>query len=192
MGKRARPRISEADGAGEVGLTMKLFAVFSLVLGVLGALFETFCWMEAMFALTVLPISGLVGGMDFTAITTYVFTTTWRQGLAAGVAFGLASAFWDLLRNRRDQSAATRLFANLFWCGCYGLILGLFNALLIVVILYFFPATITWLYGMTSWVNVAVPNLAAIVWATIRSVTTKDVLTPRVLRSKLRERARLE
>ena len=171
---------------------MKRFLVFALVLGVLGAPFVTFCWIEVMLVSTVLPISGLIGATNFNEVTAFVFTTTWQPGLGAGAAFGLALTIWDLLRNRRDQNAATRLVANLFWCGCYGLTLGLFNALLVVAILYFFPQTATWLLGMNSWVNVAVPNLAAILWAAIRSVTTKDILTPRVLGGKLRQRARLQ
>ena len=41
------------------------------------------------------------------------------------------------------------------------------------------------------WLGTLLLNFTAIIWAAIRSITTDDVFTPRVLRDKLRERARL-
>ena len=114
-------------------------------------------------------------------------------GFAIGVLLGLCLAFWSFLLNKYDESAITRLLPNLCWCGCYALLLNSINELLIFAV----ANQIASGFNLPIWL-LLIPfvcalsiNFTAILWAAIRSIQTDDVLTPRVMRDKLRERARL-
>ena len=110
-----------------------------------------------------------------------------------GLLTGLALAIWDLLRNKDDQSSLKRLLPNFLYCGFYAFCLCFANASLGLL-------TLSVLKNGSPLISVVVAlqflgafafNFTAFFWAAIRSITTDDVLTPLVLRDKLRERARL-
>lgn len=174
---------------------MKRFLVFPLVGGVTGTFFIWLCTTQGMLpqwpAILAFSNPGRVGIDEQLAIAFYA---TWLNGLTIGIFSGVALAIWDLLRNHRVDDAATQLIPNTFWCWFYATILILFNALATFLISSYYvkigvkPAIEILVLPFAS---AALLNLTALLWAAIRSITTDDVLTPRVLRQKLRQRARL-
>ena len=175
---------------------MKRFVVFPLVLGIGGTFFIVLCAAQGIFPqlpyISAFSSPGRIGIDEQLAVA---FQSTWLNGLIIGLLLGIALAIWDLLRNRRIDAAATRLILNTLWCWFYATALILFNSLLAFLTSYYFaqigskPAT---LILVLPFVSAGLLNLTAILWATIRSITTDDILTPRVLRDKLRQRSRLQ
>lgn len=171
---------------------MQRFLVFPLPLALAGAIFLALCWTQG--TLTIWGLSGIGGtlGVDLPDIIVEIVQQSWPSGSVAGIVAGLGLAIWDLLRNRRDQSAITRLLPNLFWCGCYALLLIAVNGVLFTLGTSQLPLgqAANWVVPL-PFLGAAVLNLTAIFWGAIHSITTKDVLTPRVWGDKLRVRARL-
>lgn len=177
---------------------MKRLLMFPLVLGIAGAFFPVVSWLEGVIAQW--PVF-LVGA--FPSIINLIkdaFAETMPYGVAAGATAGIGFAFWDKVRNRDRQNSTQLLLANLFWCLFYAsLVIAINCAICAVTLLLTFDFTrfnldrSPLLMGLLTAVFVlhTLLNFTAILWAAIRSITTDDVLTPRVLRNKLRERSRL-
>lgn len=119
--------------------------------------------------------------------------------ILAGAGFSLGFAIWDWKRNgKRDSSGhavALRFLPNLGWCALYTIPICAFNALVFGLLMWtqlgqIFAGRAT---ANSSLVSVLVAlgflpylvNFVAIIWATTRSITQPDVLSPRVLRAKL-------
>ena len=83
-----------------------------------------------------------------------------------------------------------RLLKNFSWCLGYALLLSIPNHAIGVMALYDYIFD-TRLMVLPLF-SVILFDFTAILWAAIRSITTNDVLTPRVLRAKLRQRAQLQ
>ena len=119
----------------------------------------------------------------------YVF-----KGSFTGIPIGFLLGFWDMVRNRQNQISLLRLAGNFFWCIPIGFLLSVVNSFLFDALSSFwvnnnsFPPD--W-FTISSYLAVGIPNFTAIIWAAIRSITTDDVLTPRVLRDKLRRSSRI-
>ena len=113
-----------------------------------------------------------------------------QQGL--GLLAGFVFAIWDLIRNKNDCSSVKRLPLNLLYCGFYAFCLCIANASLGLLILSALKSgsPIIPIVVALQFLGAFAFNFTAILWAAIRSITTDDVLTPRVLRAKIRERAR--
>ena len=173
---------------------MKRFFIFPATLGFVGAFLPVVCFIIGVLSLWPM-ITGLsyVPSLVFSEKMPRIWEASWPYGLMVGVFSGVALAAWDMLRNRRDESSLARLGGNLFWCGCYALLLNLINGALSALASIQAPATppATWIL-MLPFISAALVGITAILWSVIRSITTDDALTPRVLRDKLRERSRLQ
>lgn len=177
---------------------MKRFVVFPLVLGFCGAFFSIVSWGEGVVAQwPVFPVGPFPSIFD---LAKDVFEATMPYGVAVGIAAGIGLAVWDQVRNRDRQNSEQLLLANLFWCLFYAsLIVAINCAICAVTLLLTFDFTrfnlnrSPLLMGLLTAVFIVhtLLNFTAILWAAIRSITTDDVLTPRVLQGKLREHARL-
>ncbi len=180
---------------------MKRLLVFPFALGFCGALFFPICFIETI--VSQWPLFDSYGGPEVSSFEFWngCIETLMRfipNGTVAGFAIGIGIALWDAILNRRDKNGHHRLLPNLFWCVCYLSLFIAVNAVVIAIMLsYNKPSFAT---GSNSPEDLApaifvwgtfLLNFTAIAWAAIRSITTDDVLTPRVLRDKLRERARL-
>lgn len=177
---------------------MKRFIVFPLALGVVGAFFPLVSWGEGVIAqwpvFPVGPFPGIFG------LAKDVFAATMPYGVAVGAAMGIGLAVCDKVRNRNRYNSAQLLLANLFWCLLYATLIAAINCALCAVTLLLtidftqFPfAGSSPLLRLLAGIFVlhSVSNFTAILWAAIRAITTDDVLTPRVLRDKLRRSSRL-
>lgn len=125
----------------------------------------------------------------FWPIVLIVWNVTRFYGLGIGVTSGLGLSIYDWFRNRLETKQPTKLhlISNLFWCGLYALIINIVN------LAFFYALYVVMGVNLFAWflsLSLAFLNLAAILWAAIRSITTNDVLTPRVLREKLRRQTR--
>ena len=180
---------------------MKRFVVFPFVLGICGALFLPICWVESILAQYPIWKIAFQGPAFQTFISRFLITTFWL-GLIVGATSGIYFAFWDRMRNGRNETTTERLPANLFWCLLYATFITALDCTISNLLLHFNPTLIqypggplwlwiTWLIRFTA-VGALLLNFTAILWAAIRSIQTDDVLTPRVLLAKLRERARLQ
>lgn len=175
---------------------MQRFLVFPIVFGICGTLLlPVSLWQGVVGTSSVALRNVAVAGSDF---WTSIFSLNYRAdfGFAQqcfGLFVGLAFAIWDLMRNKRDESAAVRLHKNLFYCGFYALCLSVANASLGLLIFSALPtgSPLISLFVWLQFSGAVIFNLTAIFWAAIRSITTDDVLTPRVLRDKLRGQAHL-
>ena len=125
-------------------------------------------------------------------VAPFIINIILPYSLSLGLFVGLLLALWDLLRNRHDQSSVARLPGNFFWIVVYTVPFVIANGVVYIFLSHLMPLfnIDSWMAMLTFW-NFLLLNLTAITWAAIRSITTGDVLTPRVLRDKLRERSRL-
>ena len=173
---------------------MKRFVVISFTLGSLGAAFGPFYYLEHLLTIFII-YSGITMGLTlqiFVGNINSIVQHTFVPSLFVGVMAGAIIAGWDTWRNRRDQSSTVRLLPNLFWCGGYAFLLFVANSSLAFLSFRYGPSgPLKFFDQVFPLFGIIIPNAMAIAWAAIRSVTTKDVLTPRVLRDKLRERARV-
>ncbi len=135
-----------------------------------------------------------MSGADMAAVLKDVFLGSWPIGATVGAVVGCALASWDIIRNRREATAARRLTTNLAWCLFYAALLLGFNGAIIAAISFFYYAPQKSMppqpFIFTPILSIPIINFIAVMWAAIRSIQTDDILTPRVLLAKLRERAR--
>ncbi len=101
---------------------------------------------------------------------------------------GVVLAVWDRIFNRLANKKVL-LSQNLFWCLFYALLFSIPNHALGLIYLYGY--TSIRIFGTLPLISLLLLNFTAILWAAIRSITTDDILTPRVLRDKLRRSSRL-
>ena len=122
--------------------------------------------------------------------------TQMQRVAALGIAVGILFTLWDKIRNQH-LLATQNLLPNLFWCLLYASSINAINCLISNFALGFGrgsqryyppPHDIFTVTKAVIW-GALLLNFIAILWAAIRSIQTDDVLTPRVLRGKLRERA---
>lgn len=165
---------------------MNRFWVFPLVLGVLGALFPFLAWIEAVIPLMwslFLRAPNLLEGMSA------IWFTVVPWGVGVGVALGLVAGTVDSLRNGRTRRGARELVGNVAWCLLYAHVFIAVNALP--------SAWVSSRLGLASPVVIFLAlapfllGLIAIAWATIRTISTDDVLSPRVLMGKLKRSTQL-
>lgn len=118
-----------------------------------------------------------------------------------GVALGIGLALFDWFHTRFHPRPASQtissLLSNLFWCGLYITTIHALNTLLALTIIKFIPVLIGLAPNSRSLILLpllaaALLNLSAILWASIRSITQRDIITPQVLRAKLQRSSRLE
>ncbi len=186
---------------------MKRFLVFPLIGAFIGSIFFLITFIEGALPLSQVDYFGVEAGnysLHFTGyslefwrikhIISNLFTGSYKQGIFIGAIVGFGFSIWDFTFNKSDEDAEDRLGLNLFWCSLYtslivAINIGVFHALFVNVpdIFYRYERLQT-----LPVVSATLLNFTAIIWAAIRSITTDDVLTPRVLRAKLRERSRLD
>ncbi len=172
---------------------MKRFLVLPMILSFIGTLFCPIYYFETLLAQW--PAYTFPFAITLREKVLFYLLPVALYGAMIGAFVGLGMGLWDLLRNRTNQSATTRVIANLFWCSCYALTLILANRVFAQIALLFnnsnSAGSIRSGIMLFWWLGTLLLNFTAIIWAAIRSITTNDILTPRVLRDKLRERARL-
>lgn len=173
---------------------MKRFIIFPIVLGFCGALLPLVCYVESTLALYPLFVAWSSNlNNDIWQLLSDAWDATWLYGISIGLLGGITLAIWDLLRNRHKERSLILLLPNLLWCNFYVLIINIINAgifALLTTQITFGSPSLQWILKL-PFASAALLNFTAILWAAIRSITTKDILTPRVLRDKLRERSRL-
>ena len=173
---------------------MKRFILFPIAISILGIIFPISVWLIA--TALYLPIIARINIMLWSQLSFRfldVVNFGWLYGFWIGLLLGVALSCGDILHNRHNEEACSRLISNVLWCGCYAILINLTNAMLNTIILSQLSIGVTpgdWILTLPIF-GVALLNFTAIIWASIRSITTDDILTPRVLRDKLRERARL-
>ena len=124
-----------------------------------------------------------------------IWTIAAPYNVAMGVLLGVGLALFDWLHNRRRSAwkTASTLLLNLWWCGLYVTTLNALNALFALAVVRMLPSTRGWSWQvLVPLFAVAILNLSAILWASIRSVTKSVVLSPGVLGSKLKRSARIQ
>lgn len=173
---------------------MKRFVIFPLIMGIAGALFPISVWLIATsLYLPAIARFNVMLWSQFLFPFLDVVNFGCLYGFSVGLVLGIVLSCWDIFRNCRSEKAYSRLLANIMWFGCYAILINLMNAISNALALFLFANRATpadWIL-MTPIFGVALINFAAILWAAIRSITTDDILTPHVLRDKLRERSRL-
>lgn len=171
---------------------MNRFWIFPLVLGVVGALFLPLCFVEGVW-----PLVGVTSMWQHNqAVKDYLsaWPLVWHYHVGAGIVAGIVAG---LLNFRRVQSNTTRFIGNLRWCLLWALLLTEFNVALIHLFGYFHPsnmfARILWREDVLTigWFLALLFNFSAVTWATIRTISTDDVLWPRVLLRKLKRSTQL-
>jgi len=167
--------------------------VFPLVLGVVGALFLPLCFVEGVWTL----ISVTYKWQHDSAAKNYLsaWPLTWQYYMGAGVVVGV---LLGVLNFKRVQSLHTCFIGNLRWCLLWALLLTEVNVALIHLFGYLHPssmfARVLWREDVLTigWFLALLFNFSAVAWATIRTITTDDVLSPRVLAQKVRRSVKLE
>lgn len=117
-----------------------------------------------------------------------IFLSSYWRGAIFGIIVGVVLAVWDRIFNRLANKKVL-LSQNLFWCLFYALLFSIPNHALGLIYLYGY--TSIRIFGTLPLISLLLLNFTAILWAAIRSITTDDILTPRVLRDKLRRSSRL-
>ena len=175
---------------------MKRFLVFPLVLGICGALFSTFCFAQFA-AVVIVGVSAAVGSANprlspmqdaYLHQLSTVFLSSYIVGIIFGILTGLALAIWDKVRNGPTGKKLV-LLQNISWCLFYALLFSIPNHG--VGLFYLYGYTPIKFFGVLPIISLLLLNFTAILWAAIRSIQTDDILTPRVLRAKLRRSSRL-
>ena len=111
-------------------------------------------------------------------------------GFIAGAI--LSALAW--IYKREDTLICWRFAANFFWFFCYGTLLILSNVGTIHLIQLRYiqlGIQVPTMFTSSAFMLCLVINTVAVIYAAIRSITNDDVLTPRVLRNKLRRSSRL-
>lgn len=110
--------------------------------------------------------------------------------LVVGALVGAGFGAWDAARNGRAPRDKSQLGKNLAWCLLYA------HAFIVVDMLLAYAWFTRGSPGVAlTPVTAFLPALfclVAVLWGTIRTVTTGDVLSPRVLGAKLRRSASVE
>ncbi len=177
---------------------MKRFLLLPLALGIVGAFFYVVCWIQFA-AVILVAVNMAVSNANprlaemnslFSARIATNFLTSYLPGFVFGLVAGLALTFWYWPRIQSKDRMDAHFWKNIFWCLCYACLPSIPNCIIGVMALYdyIFDTRLT----VLPFISIILFNFTAIVWAAIRSITTNDVLTPRVLRDKLRQRARLQ
>jgi len=181
---------------------MNRFWIFPLVLGLMGVLLPL-----AMLTAAAAPEwyrapngrVGVIAGLSF-----YLpLLEVWSLRLfVLGALFGFGVALWDWLHNRRRDpqgwKTSARLIGNSIWCGVYALAVMVMTDALLIALLKAegVPKTLSSAQEalFIVWPTTAAIGmlLSATLWATIRTITTDDVLSPRVLVGKMRHSVKLE
>lgn len=186
---------------------MNRFWVFPLVLGVVGAALPFLMLVESAapewYRASTAPVTGTFPRttLQLWALYRPSLQLLWQWSAILGTVLGVALATGDwALHRRRDRSGgktSTRLIGNVIWCGLYALSVLVINDLLLITVLKTMgvpvtlsPAQETLFIAFPAVVTVGV-NLAAVLWAAIRTTRADDVLSPRVLRDKLRRSTQL-
>lgn len=174
---------------------MKRFLMFPVILGMLGAFFIVICAVQGILPqIPYINVFSVPGRISIWKQLSDLFFDSWKYGLITGFILGFLLAAWDFIRNPRSNKLSSFLIFNLLFCIAFGFILTTFNmALMYGVSLYYAKLKIKppTLFLIWPFFSAAVLNFTAIMWAAIRSITTDDILTPRVLLAKLRDRSRL-
>lgn len=190
---------------------MNRFWVFPLVLGAAGAVLGVAALLEGI--APVLPVVNfripmaamfVWAGMDFlTPVISqnllalasgpgspYNLRALIETGAGVGALLGLVAGVFDVVRNRARPRSGSQLLENVAWCLLYAHAVIAVNVALVSWWLLHSGMRIGPL-GLTVWLPGAL-WLLALTWATIRTIATDDVLTPRVLLLKLRRSSTLE
>ena len=161
---------------------------FPLWLGVTGVFLPVITVIEGLVPLLpVFPSLGPIDSGSWKALFDFWVMSAF-YGVPIGVVLGLAaSGCWMLRRGRGDWAGAARFGPNLRWCLALAFLVGAVNDVLFFVVLErgspgywaaYFPFALA-----------VVLNLVALACATIRTITTDDVLSPRSVLAKMRHSA---
>lgn len=175
---------------------MHRFWIFPLICGFVGAVTLPFSQWQSSVLLELQPIEFFEANIvDF---TTFSSTKTVAIGAALGVLWGSIVTVWNFGRNRlREQHLPSTklLLPNLFWCGIYVSLLVISGAFVFAWIESKFDdrtlPLLLWLESALACLPF-VANTSSIIWATTRTVTQTDVLTPRVIVGKWKRSSTLE
>ncbi len=175
---------------------MHRFWFFPLVLALVAVPFPQLTYLEALFPMVMLD--GMPGHVPTVMMTLSDLGEIWNfaasYSVIMGVLLGVGLALFDLLRNRHRPGSemASSLLGNLWWCGLYVTAINALNTLLCLGVAKAFPGPHAWSkQTIVPLFMVGILNLSAVLWASIRSITSGDVLSPGVLRDKLRRSVHL-
>ena len=187
---------------------MHRFWLFPVLLGLVGIFLPPLILCEGFVPLLVANINwGIIADLAFALgrITWLDFVgfmgETAPYSGSAGFVVGVSVAVFDWWRNgRRDRMgiyATAALLPNIGWClvyaGCLSLLNGLVFYGILLLIRIFYPWSILWSLPLDelTFALIALLNVCAVLWGSVRSVTSEDVLTPPLLRAKLKRSSRL-
>lgn len=174
----------------ESASTMNRFWVFPLLWGVLGALFPTLAALEGMAPLLPVLMSALGPTYSVLHSLGQALAASAPVGLVVGALVGAGFGAWDAVRNGRAPRDKSQLVKNLAWCLLYAHAFILVDMLLAYA--WFTRGSPGFaLTPLTAFLP-ALFCLVAILWGTIRTVTTNEVLSPRVLGAKLKRSVSVE
>jgi hypothetical protein len=177
---------------------MHRFWIFPLTLAVVSVPFPQLTFLEAL-----LPMSMLDGHFPTVRVTLSdlgdIWNITMPYNVVIGLVLGLGLALFDWFHkpHRAAGKIASSLLANLWWCGFYITAINAFNTAVSLAVIKARPAAPP-LNSGSRWevllllLAIAILNFSAIMWAAIRSITADDVISPRVLRNKLKRSATIE
>ena len=168
---------------------MNRFWSFPVVLVLVGALYPLVSTIEGMLSAIPLP---LVRYWLFHPGAVHINWESTAKRLPWTLVIGaLAGLLAAALKEGRGHARGSQwqLVGNLFWCGLYAHIPLVLNVLLIVAAQS--QSLKLGIVGVVTTVFPAILNACAIVWATTRTITSEDVLTPRVFLAKLKRSAKL-
>ena len=169
---------------------------FPLWLCLISTCLPVVCCVEGMAPLLFVLPRGTFAGVPVGHQIWGAWIITAPYGFVGGIVLCLGAVGFDALRNgRRGTGAALRVGSNLFWCLLYATVLIILNDALFFLL--WKQSGILLLGFSLSWTAV-VPfalcvlfNIVSVLWAITRSITTTDVLTPRVLGAKLRRSVKM-
>jgi len=171
---------------------MNRFWVFPVVLGVVGALFP----LGLIEGIAPMILSALLSDPVLTHNAGVALLLKLPWFITIGSGLGLIAGSFDKSVNGRRGRGGGQLVGNVAWCLLYAHVFIVVNGL----------TAFCWLskdfpFGNVSSIVAAIDILAvylplflwlvAILWATIRTITTDDVLSPRVLLGKLKRSTQL-
>ena len=166
---------------------------FPLWLGLAGAFLPVVTLLEGALPLMLLVPAPIWVG-DFEQLGDFWIESV-KYSVPVGIVMGLIAVGVCLSRHGRDGSThAKRFELNLRWCLILALLLIAFNDAVFYVaakVINWTPRTSSLLVAFFPLILAGVFNFVAVMWAIARTISSEDVLTPRVLMEKVRRSSRL-
>lgn len=170
---------------------MNRFWIFPLVLALVGGLLPLFLYSEMLIPLSNPFLTFSIDPDTFVSQVTQGWKIVGPYSAAFFAVFGLVLAFFDGFHNPVRHRSARVLFSdlidNLWWCSIYATALIALNILLAWHLFSAFALPLSWPSGpyILSLLNVILA-LTSLFWASIRTVSSASVLSPRAFSGQLK------